>query len=95
MEKKNIAVLIGSLQATVAILLALLQLHGTLRKNEKGTTDIYLEKSLIPNVLVQELELNLPSQTSLLPLIKVAEIVQCVRRYVDVISQILQSLCPC
>ena len=39
MEKK-IAVLIGSLQATVAILLALLQLHGTLRENEKGTTEI-------------------------------------------------------
>ena len=44
MEKKKIAVLIGSLQAIFAILLALLQLHGTLRENEKGTTDIYLEK---------------------------------------------------
>ena len=33
MEKKKIAVLIGSLQATVASLLALLQLYGTLTTN--------------------------------------------------------------
>ena len=34
-EKKKVAVLIGSLQATVESLLALLELHGTRRKNWK------------------------------------------------------------
>ena len=43
MEKKKIAVLIGSLQTTAASLLALLQLYGILRANWKikGETEIY------------------------------------------------------
>ena len=65
-----------------------------MKKEQLKSRKIYIVKSLIPNVLVQELELNLTSQTSLLPLTKVAETVQCVRKYVDVISQVLQSLFP-
>ena len=65
-----------------------------MKKEQLKSRKIYIVKSLIPNVLVKELELNFTSQTSLLPLIKVAEIVQCVRKYVDVISQVLQSLFP-
>ena len=44
LEKRKEAVLIGSLQAAVASLLALLQLHGTLKENRKikGKTKIYL-----------------------------------------------------
>ena len=43
MKKKEISVLIGSLQGTVASLLELLQLYLTLRKNWKikGKTEIY------------------------------------------------------
>ena len=44
LEKNKIVVLIDSLQAAVASLLALLQLYGTLRGNWKikGNTEIYL-----------------------------------------------------
>ena len=65
MEKKKIlAMLISSLQATVASLLALLQLYGTLRENWK----IGKFPSLTPNVFITELDilnLNLSSHISL------------------------------
>ena len=43
MQKEKIAVLIGSLQAAIASLSALLQLYETLRENWKikGNTEIY------------------------------------------------------
>ena len=73
MDKKKIAVLIGSLQVAAANSLALLQLYGTLRGNLeiKGKTEIYLLpfiSKLTLNDFVQELDIlnvNLTSQISL------------------------------
>ena len=59
MEKKKIAVLIGSLQAAVASLLALLQLYGTLaRKISQDQRKLhYLIENLVasPNMALEKI----------------------------------------